>query len=206
MDVYMEYDLNNGIPSPVFPPGHVFRPIAREEGHIWENVMDQAFGNYYAGDFELVMVENYAYLPERVYVLFDEHGKPCGTASAWSQPYLWGNDYGYIIFVGLVPTLRNQGLSRQMIYNICQTIKDRGQRFALLNVDHENLAAIKSYLNAGFLPRLTDRKQAKAWKRIFKKLKLKPVAYPVEILPRPEVPHPPRPWLLDLREMGHDVR
>ena len=110
MDVCMEYDLSNNIPEPAFPLGYVFRQITRQEGYIWENVMDQAFGNYHVGDFEMVIVENYAYLPERVYVLFDDQNKPCGTASAWSQPYLWGEDYGYIIFCR-----RNSSLSQSRL-------------------------------------------------------------------------------------------
>ena len=48
MDVYMEYDLTKDIPKPCFPSGYVFNHITREQGHIWENVMDKAFGNYSA--------------------------------------------------------------------------------------------------------------------------------------------------------------
>ena len=206
MDVYMEYDLRNHIPEAVFPAGYVFRHIPREHGHIWENVMDKAFGNCPAGDFEYVMVENYGYLPERVLVLFDEKERPCATASAWSQPYKWGDDYGYIIFVGVVPSHRGHGLSKQMLFSLCKTIKNRGQNFALLDVDSENLPAINSYINTGFLPRLTSSEQAKAWNDIFSKLHIKHIEYSHEIIRRMDNPHPPRPWLLDLRESGQDVK
>jgi ribosomal protein S18 acetylase RimI-like enzyme len=202
----MERDLAGEIPAPVFPQGYEFRHIPREQGQLWESVMDQAFGNYQAGDFEFVMVQNYGYLPERVYILFDELDQSCATASAWSQPYLWGEEYGFVIFVGVIPALRNQGLAKQMLFSICDTIKKRGQRFALLNVDSKNLAAVKCYLNAGFLPRLISRKQARVWKSILKKLNMKNVSYPGEILRRMDNPHPARPWLLDLREQGYEVR
>ena len=128
-----------------------------------------------------------------------------------------------LFFVGVIPAYRNQGLLRQMLYSICQAIQDRGQRVALLSVESKNLAAIKSYLNAGFLPRLVSAdkriskkhnlshveapaKQAREWKRIFKKLKMKPIAYSSDALHRMDYPHPLRPWLLDLREQGYEVR
>ena len=221
MDIYMEFDLQKNIPKAVFPEGYVFKPIPREHGYLWENVMDKAYGNenivgdaygnYTAGDFEYVMVDNYSYLPERVYVLFDEKGQPCATASAWSQPWIWGDDYGYVIFIGVIPSHRNRGLSKQMLFGICEIMKNRGHKSALLDVNSENLSAIKSYINAGFLPRLTSDpsltpdKQVEIWSDVFTKLKIEPLEYSYEILMRADNPHPPRPFLLDLRESGHDV-
>ena len=136
------------------------------------------------------MVDNYSYLPERVFILFDEKGQPCGTASAWEQPWRWGEDYGYIIFIGVIPSHRGHGLSKQMVFSICETIKSRGQKSALLDVDNENLPAIKSYLNAGFLPRLTSHEQAVIWDSIFTKLEMKPKEYSHEIIERMDNPHP----------------
>ena len=106
MDVYMEYNLHKHIPTPAFPTGYVFKHIPREHGCIWEEVMDKAFGGYTSGDFENVMVDNYNYLPERIFILFDETGQPCATASAMSQPWLWGEDYGFVIFIGVIPSHR----------------------------------------------------------------------------------------------------
>jgi ribosomal protein S18 acetylase RimI-like enzyme len=204
MDVYMEYDLQKPIPKAVFPTGYVFKPIPREHGHIWENVMDKAFGNYKAGDFESDMVDNYSYLPERVFVLFDDKEQPCGTASAWGQPWRWGDGYGYIIFVGVIPSHRSHGLSKQMLFSILETMKDRGEKFVLLDVESENLPAIKSYLNTGFLPRLTSNDESKIWNDIFIKLKINPPEYSHEIIVRMDNPHPPRPYLLDMRENGKE--
>ncbi|MCL2593275.1 MAG: GNAT family N-acetyltransferase [Defluviitaleaceae bacterium] len=222
MDVYMEYNLQKEIPKAVFPKGYVFKPIPREDGHIWESVMDKAYsnekitnspyGNYVAGDFEWVMVDNYSYLPERVFILFDEKGEPCGTATAWAQPWRWSEDYGYVIFVGVIPSHRGRGLSQQMLLSICETFKSRGHKSALLDVESEYLPAIKSYLNAGFLPclttdpRTTPKEQVEVWSDIFAKLKIEPLEYSYELVVGADNPHPPRPYLLDLRESGHDVK
>jgi len=85
-------------------------------------------------------------------------------------------------------------------------MKDRGNKFALLDVEGNNLPAIKSYLNAGFLPRLTSNEQAEVWSDIFTKLQIEPPEYARDILVKMDNPHPPRPYLLDLRENGHDVK
>ena len=206
MNVYMEMNLDNNIPTAVFPKGYDFKPITRDNGYIWEKVMDDAFGNYKAGDFEFVMVDNYAYLPERVYVLFDENKNPCGTASAWSQPWLWGEDSGYIIFVGVIPSHRGKGLATQMVLHLCQVIKKRGQHLVMLDVDSNNLPAIKSYINAGFLPHLTTVEEKDIWNHIFMQLNIESLTYSLTIRPPMNNPHPDRPYLLDLRNQGCDVK
>jgi ribosomal protein S18 acetylase RimI-like enzyme len=212
----MEYDLQKYIPQAVFPVGYIFKHIPREYGHLWENVMDKAYsnekitdspyGHYIAGDFENIIVDNYSYLPERVYLLFDDKEQPCGTASAWSQPWKWSNSYGYVIFVGVIPSHRGHGLSKQMLFSILETMKNRGEKYALLDVASEALPAIKSYLNTGFLPRLTSREQIEIWNDIFIKLKVNTPKYSHDILVSMDNPHPPRPYLLDMRENGYAVK
>lgn len=188
------------------PAGYTFRSIAREEGYLWEKVMDAAFGDYQAGAFEHVMVDNYSYLPERVHVLFDEAGTPCGTATAWSQPWRWGENEGFIIFVGVIPTHRGKGLGTSMVLQLCDVIALRGQQTALLDVDSSNLPAIKSYLNAGFRPRLTAANEKQKWSEIVQHLHVEPAAYNTGLRPPMDNPHPPRPYLLDLRAQGHTVQ
>ncbi len=207
--VFMEYDNSTGtddFSKTDFPNGYIFRSISREEGYLWEYVMDEAFGDYKAGTFEFVMVENYSYLPERVYILFDEKHVPCGTASAWEQPWHWGKDCGFIIFVGVIPSHRSKGLGTQMVRYLCEVIKKRGQQSVLLDVDSDNYSAIKSYTNAGFKPSLTDKKQDKIWKKIFEQLCITPMDYSTEVRTYCDNPHPPHPYLFELRGQGFDVK
>jgi len=204
--VYMEYNFaSKNLRKGKFPTGYVFRSILREEGHFWEEVMDKAFGNYSAGDFEDVMVDNFSYLPERVYILFDEANVPCGTASAWLQPWIWGDDCGYIIFVGVIPSHCGKGLGTEMVQHLNHVIKNRGQEKVLLDVVSDNYSAIKSYLNVGFKPLLTDKSQVAIWEEVFAQLSMTPVEFSAEIRIKKDNPHPPRPYLLDLREQGYMV-
>jgi ribosomal protein S18 acetylase RimI-like enzyme len=204
--IFMEYDYESiNLAKAIFPPGYAFRSILRSEGHIWENVMDKAFGDYEDGSFEYVMVDNYSYLPERVYVLFDEANVPCGTASAWEQPWCWGEDCGYIIFVGVIPSHRGRGLAAQMVRYLCEIIKDRGQNRVLLDVESDNYSAIKSYLNVGFKPCLTEKEQVVVWENVFAALSMTPIEYSAQIRHREDNPHPPHPYLLELREQGCEV-
>lgn len=207
ISVYMKYDVGSkNLIKIKIPSGYIFRSISTEEGYLWEEVMDKAFGNYQAGDFEVVMVDNFSYLPERVYILFDEAQVPCGTASAWSQPWIWGDDCGYIIFVGVIPSYRGKGLGTQMVRYLSEIIENRGQETVLLDVDCDNYPAIKGYLNAGFKPVLTDKNQVVIWENIFAKLSMIPVDFSTEIRRKKDNPHLPHPYLLELREQGYDVK
>jgi len=206
ISVNMEYDNSfKNLIEIEFPSGYIFRSILKEEGYLWESVMNKAFGNYSAGDFETVMVNNFSYLPERVYILFDEELVPCGTASAWAQPWIWGDDCGYIIFVGVIPSHRGRGLGSQMVRYISNVIKNRGQKTVLLDVDCDNYSAIKSYLNSGFKPCLTDKNQVAIWENIYNQLSITSVNYSSEIKIKKDNPHPPHPYLLELRKQGYDV-
>ncbi|AZN39312.1 GNAT family N-acetyltransferase [Paenibacillus albus] len=206
MDMTLEKNVTlNAQSAADFPAGYTFRSITREEGDLWEKVMDAAFGDYQAGTFEQVMVDNYSYLPERVHVLFDETSTPCGTATAWSQPWRWGENEGFIIFVGVIPSHRGHGLGTSMVLQLCDVIAHRGEQAVLLNVDSDNLPAIKSYLNAGFLPRLTAPGEAQKWSEIFQQLNVEPATYNTELRPPMDNPHPPRPYLLELRAQGLNV-
>jgi ribosomal protein S18 acetylase RimI-like enzyme len=206
IDLSMEIDLNKTFPEAYFPNEYIFKSITREQGYLWERVMDLAFGDYQPGTFEKILVENYGYLPERVFILFDEKGIPCGTASAWSYPFLWGEKTGSIIFVGVIPSHRGNGLGTEMVHYLCNVIKDRGETFSQLGVDNENLPAIKSYLNAGFIPRLSSKEQLDLWNEVFVKLNISAPKFSLEVRPPMDNPHPPRPYLLDLREQGFSVR
>jgi GNAT superfamily N-acetyltransferase len=205
--VFMAYNLSSkNLKEVQFPNGYIFRSISREEGHLWEEVMDKAFGNFKAGDFEVIMVDNFSYLPERIYILFDEEKKPSGTATAWSQPWIWGEACGFVIFVGVIPTHRGRGLGTQMVKHLNNVIKSRGQENVLLDVDCDNYSAIKSYLNVGFKPLLTDENQVVIWEDIFAQLSMIPVEFSTEIKMKKDSPHPPHPYLLELREQGYDVK
>jgi len=186
----------------VLPVGYTIRPISVEEGCLWEQVMDRSFGGYPAGDFHKIMVMNYDYDPERVRIMFDEHGTPCATASSWRQHYRWGAGIGYVLFVGVVKAYQGRGLGYQMTLHLLHDFVKNGFNTAILETDDYRRPALKTYLKLGFIPRIVHANQYARWEKIFAGLGLDPVPHPREIRPPRDVPHPPRPWPYELKMQG----
>lgn len=199
-DLYMERTMSVPIPEVSLPVGFAIRNVTEEDGYLWEQVMDKAFGNYEPGDFRYIMVHNHDYEEDRVFVMFDADGKPVATASSWRQHYRWGdNGVGYVIFVGVVPEYRGHSLAQQMVNFILHDFKRKGFHTALLNVEENNLPAIKTYTNCGFKPCIISPEHIDAWSEQFQKLKLAVPEYNKGCRLCLDVPHPAPPYPYALR-------
>lgn len=190
------------MPLPAFPlpPGYTIRPLEWDpentsEARLWEQVMESSYAEPYApGDFFRIMVMNHDYWPGRVFLMFDEHGQACATATSWRRHYLWGKGIGYLLFVGVAKPWQGRGLAKPMTLRILWDFIDKGLHTAILDTEDWRLAALKTYLGLGFTPRIVHENQFERWEKIFKALKMEPVAYSREIRPPKDAPHPPRPY------------
>jgi mycothiol synthase len=200
----MEHPMDGPLPPLVLPPGYSIRAIAREEGHVWEKVMDEAFGmyndHYEPGSFEYVMAENHDYHPSRVFILFDEIGCPCATASSWRQHWRWGKGVGYVLFVGVSQSHQGRRLGSLMTLYLLHNFAANHLKPAILNTDDGFLPAIKTYLKLGFKPRIVHENQFARWQQIFERLGTAPIEYSREIRPPLGIPYPagPTPYQLGL--------
>lgn len=79
-------------------------------------------------------------------------GARVATATAISH----ADGRGYIHMVDSLPEVRGKGIGHAMISHALQILWQRGNREVWLTTDDFRLAAIKVYLDAGFLPVLTD--------------------------------------------------
>lgn len=203
-DICMEKTPLTGLPAVQLPPGYSIRPVGVADGRLWEQVMDQSFGGYGPGDFEKIMVENYDYDPQRVRVMFDEHGSPCATATSWRQHYRWGPGIGYVLFVGVAKSHQGHGLGGQMTLHVLHDFVLHGFHTAVLETDDYRLPAIKTYLKLGFVPRIVHPRQVQQWEDIFGQLSMEPVGYPKTIRPPADAPHPARPWPYEIQMQAKD--
>ncbi|RPJ45307.1 MAG: GNAT family N-acetyltransferase [Chloroflexi bacterium] len=192
--ICMEKSLDAPLPPVVLPPGYTIRSIRVDEGALWEQVMDKSYGGYGPGDFQKVMVENYDFDPSRVFLMFDESGEPCATATSWRQHYRWGPGIGYVLFVGVASAYWGRGLGYMMTLHILHDFVEHGLNPAILETNEPNLPALKTYLNLGFRPRLLAPYHTDRWEMIFAALKMEPGDYPRDIRPPVDATHHPRPY------------
>jgi mycothiol synthase len=200
--ICMEKSLAIPLEANMLLPGYILRAIHVDEGALWEQVMDQSFGGYGPGDFHKIIVDNYDYDPSRVFVMFDDHGQPCATASSWRQHYRWGPGVGYVLFVGVARPYQGRGLGCAMTLHILHDFVQHGLSLAILETNEPNLPALKTYLKLGFQPRLLEVEHEARWQQIFAALNKKPVDYPRSIRPPVDAPHPPHPYPYELKMQG----
>lgn len=105
---------------------------------------------------------------------------------------LYGNEYvgtitaihfkrknmGYVHFVALREDFRGKGLSRALNYIAMKRIYDDGSKCAYLTTNEWRKNAIRSYINAGFLPlqngkgRAETKEMIERWRKVYEDLEL----------------------------------
>jgi mycothiol synthase len=158
----------DGLPSVQLPAGYAARHFRSGDETAWDRVIDASFGPNAGRAFAQLMAKDAAFRPERVWFLWygDE---PVATTSAWHRPE-WGEDCGYIHYVGVIPTHSGKGLGTQINLVALHHMVREGRRKAALETDDFRLPALKIYLRLGFKPLLVHENQRQRWRSVFAQL------------------------------------
>jgi mycothiol synthase len=105
---------------------------------------------------------------EQVFVI-ETDGAMVATASSRRLPDRFP-DSGYVHWVAAHPAHSGKGLGRAITLSILRFMREKGRTDAVLETDDSRLAAIRTYLNLGFLPEDTHPGDLDRWSRIFDKL------------------------------------
>ncbi len=87
--------------------------------------------------------------PEKDVFFLDYHGEHVGTVTAFVRDE---DGAGDVHMVGIRTDFRGKGLGKYLNQKAIETLAARNVPYALLTTDEWRKAAVKSYLNAGFLP------------------------------------------------------
>lgn len=80
-----------------------------------------------------------------------DHGKLVGNVSIYPAKLPYSAGTGWIIAnVGVHPAYQRRGIARALMQASMDMIRQRGGQFALLQVDHDNAAAVHLYRTLGF--------------------------------------------------------
>lgn len=191
-NLFMERSLLKPIPAIEFPENYSIISINEENGHLWEQIMTKAFEEEYkAGTFRYIIADNYYYEDNRVFVLLNENNEPIATATSWHNEHWWENkEKGSVIFVGVDPAYREHKYGSLMVNYVLNNLKELGFTVASLDVEENNLAAIKCYINCGFTPHIVNTDHIEAWNNQYMKLSLSIPDYDKSLRPLSNNPYP----------------
>ena len=165
------------------PEGFSFKPIDGSEREIDEWVRLCNFGlvenatreTYYetVRDFPNVVAERDCFF------VMDPDGKYIASSTAVATP----DGLGLVHMVASDPNVRGKGIGHAMLAKTLSMIEARGVTRIELRTDDWRLAAVKTYLDAGFLPVLLDDPEsdhAARWDKVRETLSYPAVRYLTE--------------------------
>jgi mycothiol synthase len=165
------------LPEIELAPGYTIRTSQDGDGPHWARIIRESFADesYNESRFENIMRCDPAYQPDRIFFVCAPDGLPCGTASAYRNDS-FGPDMGYLHFVGVCSAHTGKRLGSVVSLIVLKKFLSEGLKGAVLYTDDFRLAAIQTYLNLGFSPKIVDENQPARWNTVFTQLGL-PLLY-----------------------------
>lgn len=149
------------------------RPIAPGEDAALAELLDAAFDERWdTARVREALLDDATV--EQTYVVADGD-RLLATASARMLPEEWPGD-GYLHWVGAHPDARGRGLGRDVVVAVLGHFVRSGCRGSVLETEDHRLAAIKTYLRLGYVPRYRNSsaeefaEQEARWSAILSKL------------------------------------
>ncbi len=171
------------IPPTPLPDGFSMRAMRPEEIGLWTDIQRDAEQFIEDIDDELFMDEfgdDLEAMRWRCFLLVDADGVALGTISAWYSRDFKGQDYGRIHWFAVRPAYQGRGLGRAALSHAMERLAEWHER-AWLATSTGRLAAIKLYLDFGFVPDLEPDGAREAWRDVASHLDhpaLKGIAHP----------------------------
>lgn len=138
------------------PDGFAFLPFDGSDKAVDEWVRLCNFGLVPGADREIFdkTIRNFPNIvAERdCFFVVDSEGRYAATSTAVATP----EGVGLVHMVASDPAIRGKGLGHAMLAHVLEMLEEREMKTVELRTDDERLAAIKTYLDAGFLPVLLD--------------------------------------------------
>ena len=120
-------------------------------------------------------------IPEKdLFFVVDNAGRRVATSASVCHQ----NKEGYLHMVAALPEIRGKGIGHAMLSLALEMMEERDCTHAVLTTDDFRLAAIKTYLDAGFRPVIyhdPESDMRERWDQVIAALGYEPVTYVSEI-------------------------
>ena len=111
-----------------------------------------------------------AAIAARQLFLCDAGGRAVGTGTAWFDEERFGERWGQVHWMAVVPGQQGRGLGRTLLAAVCRRLREAGHRRAFLITSTGRLPAIRLYLRFGFRPAPRDEAGREAWRALARHL------------------------------------
>lgn len=159
VEVWMVRPTLADLPCWTLPPGFRLRTFRPGDDRTWLDLHLDA-EPYVPIDAELWVSQFGGWdnvLAERMFFVETEVGEPVGSITAWWKPDWQGRgEWGLIHWVVVKRAFQRRGLAKPMVAHALRFLAARHSR-AMLGTSTGRLWAIKTYLDAGFVPDPLER-------------------------------------------------
>lgn len=160
-------DLDHLPPVPPLPPGHELRTAVAADAEGIAAMMASAFDPDWTVERVRRALLDAEDVPKTFLITF--HGLTVATASARLVPDRYPGS-GYVHWVAVHADHRGKRLGYIASLEVLRYFRSIGCRDAVLETDPPRLAAIRTYLNLGFVPENVDPEHEAQWREITQSL------------------------------------
>ncbi|MHC4982246.1 MAG: GNAT family N-acetyltransferase [Planctomycetota bacterium] len=162
----------DGIPQHPLLEGYRIRSFRRGDRGAWVRVeqASEPYGKIDGNTFDQDFAGNLPALKRRQLFLVAPDGSEVGTITAWYTRRYHGRPWGRIHWLAIVPAQRGKRLGKALMTAAMNRLRTCGHRRAMLVTHTCRIAAIKTYLDFGFLPDMRCNDAERAWQQLRKVL------------------------------------
>jgi GNAT superfamily N-acetyltransferase len=167
--IWMIREDLEAVPHFPLPQPFSFRWYRDGDRSIWEDIQQRCefdprpfpkdlFDRGYGMDFGA--------LPQRMVFVLNDRQRPIGTATAWLDETFDGKVYGRIHWVAIVQEYQGRGLSKPLLSETCERLRELGHQRACLKTATHRISAITLYKRFGFVPLIRNVEEEADWKLV----------------------------------------
>jgi len=98
--------------------------------------------------------------------LCDAQGEAIGTATAWFNNDYYGQPYGQLHWVAIVPEAQGQGLAKPLLSIVLNRMAELGHTRCYLGTSTARIPAINLYCKFGFVPHVRNADDLAVWREM----------------------------------------
>jgi mycothiol synthase len=161
-------DLDN-LPVIEIPDGYTVRTYLPGDEAAWGRIMEGQVGeNWTVDKCRERLTLDARFKPDNLFFVLCDN-QPVASTCAWSSEKA-GPDMGLVHMVAALPDHHGKGLGNLLNALVLKRLRELGHHRASLLTDDWRLAAIKTYLHAGFRPLNTHESHPERWETVFTQL------------------------------------
>jgi GNAT superfamily N-acetyltransferase len=156
------------VPDHPLPPGFSLRMFRPGDEQTWTDIWVKAekYLKITTATFTAEFGSDAPLLAQRQFFLLDGGGQPVGTATAWLTDKGYAPDAARVHWVAIVPEMQGRGLSRPLLSAVLKRMKELGYRSSFLGTHSARTAAVKLYLEFGFVPEVRNERERQGWRAV----------------------------------------